>query len=270
MRGIESAYTAEIGVRPWYPERLKKTSEEILYIKDSIRATEEALAFLQERIAHARVRDGVVCDGAKPLTSEYLRACVEEDFFKKGFLANGTIISSGRDGADPHSAGSGPLRAASPIVCDIFPYSRATGYYADVTRTFFKGVPAPHIQKAYEAVLRAQAIGISFIRAGARAGDIHRRVSEVIRDEGFMTDPEKGSGFIHSTGHGVGLECHELISIGSGETVIPEGAVLTVEPGLYYPEQDFGIRIEDMMFVHASGGEVLTHFPKTLQEAILP
>ena len=269
MEKLRERFDVSVGARPWYPDRIAKTPEEIVYIKESILAAQTALGHIRERIASAAVKDGVLYDGKRALTSGMLRDDIENDFYRRGFIASGSIISCGAASANPHAAGDGPLIVRVPIVCDIFPRSRSTGYYADITRTFFKGEPNRSVKNMYEAVFDAQAKGIGVVRAGKNGKDIHDAVTRVFESRGYKTDFAAGEGFIHSTGHGVGLECHEILSIGERSCVLPEFSVITIEPGLYYPREEFGIRIEDMVLVGEYGSEVLTSYPKGFNDIVI-
>ncbi len=262
-------FNVSIGTRPWFSARLEKTAEELTYMRESVRAAEHALGYIRERILKAAVREGVLYDGADALISEALRDDIEKDFYSRGFVASGSIISCASAAANPHEVGEGPLTARAPIVCDIFPRSRRTGYYADITRTFFKGAPDDHARNAYAAVFDAQAHGISMVRANADGKNIHSAVTRVFESRGYKTDFAAGEGFIHSTGHGVGLECHEILSIGERPCTLPEFSVITIEPGLYYPREEFGIRIEDMVFVAPQGPEVLSDYPKDYASSVI-
>jgi Xaa-Pro aminopeptidase len=153
------------------------------------------------------------------------------------------------------------LAANSPIVIDIFPRNKSSRYFADMTRTVLKGEAPIDVKEIYEAVCLAQAEGLRAIRAGVYGKEVHSRVSEVFRDQGY---PEtEGQGFTHSTGHGVGLDVHEKPSLGEAGEILPESCVVTVEPGLYYPDIG-GVRMEDMVVVKKDGCDNLTLFEKKL------
>src|SRR5207249_11936380 len=112
---------------------------------------------------------------------------------------------------DPHAPGSGPIPARRPIVLDLFPRSRESGYYGDITRTVVKGRPDSRTLSAYLAVQTAQAMAIGMIRAGVDGSRTHSRIQEFVTAAGFPTR-ERGllrEGFFHGTGHGLGLELHE-------------------------------------------------------------
>jgi Xaa-Pro aminopeptidase len=124
-----------------------------------------------------------------------------------------------------------------------------------------KGEASPEISELYEAVVAAQDAGLAAIRAGVTGKEVHARVCRAFQERGF---PEReGRGFTHSTGHGVGLEVHEKPSLSEVGETLEAGHVVTVEPGLYYPEIG-GVRLEDMVAVIDSGYENFTHFERKL------
>jgi Xaa-Pro aminopeptidase len=129
-----------------------------------------------------------------------------------------------------------------------------------MTRTVCLGKPKPEERNAYEAVLEAQQSGVSAVGAGVSCGEVDEAARSVLRKAG-MADA-----FSHSTGHGVGLEIHESPRVAAGQkTMLQPGMVVTIEPGVYWPGK-FGIRIEDMVAVTKTGGQVLTPAPKALIE----
>jgi Xaa-Pro aminopeptidase len=190
-----------------------------------------------------------------------VRSLIEVSLLKEGCEAVDTIVAGGLAGVDPHARGAGVLPANAPIVIDIFPRSKSSRYFADMTRTVLKGEASLQVREIYEAVLQAQTIGISAVRAGASGKEVHSRIIEVFRERGY---PEgDGCGFIHSAGHGVGLEIHERPSLGVSGDVLEAGQVVTVEPGLYYPDIG-GVRLEDLVVVREGSCENLTHFERRL------
>jgi Xaa-Pro aminopeptidase len=170
-------------------------------------------------------------------------------------------VAGGREAADPHFVGSGPLPRDAPIVIDIFPRSKRTRYFADMTRTVLRGEAEEEILEIYEVVLAAQEAGIAAGRAGASGKAVHGRVCEIFEERGY---PEReGRGFVHSTGHGVGLAVHERPSLSEVGKTLQANSVVTVEPGLYYPELG-GVRLEDLLVVMEGGCESLTSLEKRL------
>ncbi|MCA1727915.1 MAG: Xaa-Pro peptidase family protein [Actinobacteria bacterium] len=179
-----------------------------------------------------------------------------------------SITAGGSQATDPHERGHGPLKAGESIILDIFPADKTTRYYADMTRTFVKGEPGEDLQKMYDAVLESQEAALAMIGPGVNGRDVHRKVSDVLHEAGYETlvhDQRPGEplqeGFIHGTGHGVGLEIHESPRVSISDEKLVSGDVVTVEPGLYYPEIG-GVRIEDLVVVTESGCRNLTNFPK--------
>jgi Xaa-Pro aminopeptidase/Xaa-Pro dipeptidase len=120
-----------------------------------------------------------------------------------------------------------------------------------MTRTVAFGEPDPRLRQIHQIVLEAQEAGAAAVRAGARGGDADRAARAVIDEAGY------GEHFGHSLGHGIGLEVHEGPTLRDGsDDVLPEGTVVTVEPGIYLPGLG-GARIEDMVVVEANGCRVL-------------
>ena len=130
-----------------------------------------------------------------------------------------------------------------------------------MTRTLLRGEAPQEVRELYDAVLAAQEAGIRAIRAGVSGEEVHLAVSAVFLDMGY---PERdGCGFTHSTGHGVGLDVHEPPSLGEGGEILEASQVVTVEPGLYYPDIG-GVRLEDLVVVRSAGCDNLTRFGKDL------
>jgi Xaa-Pro aminopeptidase len=133
-----------------------------------------------------------------------------------------------------------------------------------MTRTYVKGTPSETVLNMRAAVARAQDAGFANIRPGAYAKDVFEASAAAVRDAGFDVG-EKG--YIHSLGHGLGLELHEAPHLApSSSEVLEVGNVVTVEPGIYYPEHG-GARIEDVVVVTENGYENLTSYPR---EMVIP
>jgi Xaa-Pro aminopeptidase len=132
------------------------------------------------------------------------------------------------------------------------------GYMSDMTRVLFFGKVEARIKNMYKAVLKAQLAGIAAVREGVTAGQVDQKARQVLESEGL------GKEFLHSTGHGLGLEIHELPRVGRRDkTRLKAGMVITIEPGAYI--RDFGgIRIEDTVLVTKNGCEILTPTSKEL------
>lgn len=249
--------------------RRVKTEKEIAHIEETQRAVEAACALAVGVLEESTVAgDDTLLYQGETLTSERLRTEIDTELLRRGCAADGTITAGGKRAADPHERGHGPLRAGEPIIVDIFPRDKATRYYADMTRTFVKGEPGPELEKMYGAVLESQEAALGMIGAGVNGRDVHKKVSDVLHEAGYKTlahDQKPGEplqeGFIHGTGHGVGLEIHEAPRVSTADEELVPGDVITVEPGLYYPEIG-GVRIEDLVVVTENGCRNLTNFPK--------
>lgn len=268
--GVELVVSTDLESR-----RRTKRPDEIQGIEAAQRATEEAWAEGVEAIRKAKVRDdGILMLDGGVFTAERLRAVVERGLLDRGCrVPEGTIVAPGKQAADPHEDGSGPLRAHEAIVMDIYP-QHSSRYYADMTRTVSKGEPPAEIVKMYEVVKRAQDEAIAMLRPGVTGREIHERVEDIIFEAGYETLREghrrskegPARGFIHGTGHGVGLEIHEVPSIGRGRwgmVPLAPGDVVTIEPGIYDPDVG-GVRLEDMLLVTAEGARNLTSAPREL------
>ena len=157
-----------------------------------------------------------------------------------------TIAAFGANAAEPHHFTTDrALRRGDVVKMDFGAVHE--GYHADMTRTVAFGEPPKELRNIYEVVREAQQRGSDAVRAGITGGEADRAARAVIEEAGY------GEAFSHSLGHGVGLEVHEGPTLRSGgEDVLPEGAVVTIEPGIYLPGLG-GVRIEDMVEVTADG-----------------
>ncbi|MBA2616803.1 MAG: aminopeptidase P family protein [Rubrobacter sp.] len=249
--------------------RRAKTPEEVAHVEKAQRAVEEACEHAVGILREAEVDgDGALLWRGEALTSETLRSEINVELLRRNCLGDGTIAAGGSQAADPHERGSGPLKAGEPIILDIFPMDLSSRYYADMTRTFVKGEPGEELRRMYDAVLESQEVALDMIGPGVDGKDVHEKVSQVLHDAGYKTqvhDREEGKpltvGFFHGTGHGVGLEIHEAPRLGVTSQKLIPGDIVSVEPGLYYPEIG-GVRIEDLVLVTEDGSRNLTHFPK--------
>jgi len=170
-----------------------------------------------------------------------------------------TIAASGARSALPHGrATANPLPRSGFLTLDFGVILK--GYCSDMTRTVHLGKPNAEERRAYGAVLESQEAAVAAAGAGVSCGDVDEAARSILRKHGLAET------FTHSTGHGVGLEIHEPPRVGSGQkTRLQPGMVVTIEPGIYL-EGRFGIRIEDMVAVTRTGGQVLTPAPKALIE----
>ena len=201
-------------------------------------------------------------------TSEDAHAIIDEVLESHGCESpEGHIVAGGLQSVEPHEKGVGILAISMPIVIDIYPRSKSSGFWADMTRTVCIGMPSAELQHMYDAVLSAQLLAISMVRPGVACRAIQIAVENYFIDAGYMTSGKGkefsfAEGFVHSIGHGVGHMIHEPPRFGNGsEDILLEGEVITIEPGLYY-EEIGGIRIEDMVLVTGDGCSNLTRSSK--------
>ncbi len=252
---------------PFRESREVKKDHEIKAIEKAQRAGERALADGLNAIKKASVRNGKLWQGNAPLKAEDVRAVVEMSLLLQGCESSDTIIACGKGSSDPHWQGEGELLADEPIVIDMVPRSKKERYYSDMTRTVVVGTPSEELKEMYSAVRDSQACAINSIKAGVTGSEIHSIVCDVLEERGYETSRGKSreftEGFIHSTGHGVGLDIHETPSLSESGKELKAGCVVTVEPGLY-SKRTGGVRLEDVVLVTESGCKNLTMFEKNL------
>ena len=168
-----------------------------------------------------------------------------------------TIVASGPNGSMPHAVpGMRKVREGDFITMDFGCVYK--GYCSDMTRTVALGRPSDEMRNVYDIVLQAQLAGIAAARAGVTGAAIDGAARKVIQDAGY------GSCFGHSFGHSLGIDIHEAPNAAPGnDKPMPEGAVVSAEPGIYLPGK-FGVRIEDVMILRPDGAQVITKAPKAL------
>ncbi|MEM4473337.1 MAG: Xaa-Pro peptidase family protein [Archaeoglobaceae archaeon] len=193
----------------------------------------------------------------RKISCERAREILERELWLRGLIAENTICVSGKLSADPHELGKGPIE--EHILIDVFPKNKR-GYYADFTRTILLEQNA-ELKEMLMAVIDAQKVAFSKLREGINGREVHIAVKETIESHGFKSS--KSEGFIHSTGHGVGLEVHEKPRIGDVDVILKSGMVVTVEPGLYYKKVG-GVRVEDVVLIRKNDCEILTPFERFL------
>ncbi|MFO7871644.1 MAG: Xaa-Pro peptidase family protein [Kiritimatiellia bacterium] len=251
-----------------FPQRAVKTPAELAEIKTSQEAAVIAMRSAIAKIAESRPDSwGLLRSEKKILTSEGLRQKISRVLLEHDCVCEDTIAACGKQSADPHEKGRGPLYAGEPVVIDIFPRHMEHGYWGDLTRTVVRGEASPALRAMYRAVRAAQLAGLKALKAGVKCSTVHRRTRQELERRGYVTvtADEKAEGFIHGTGHGVGLEIHEHPILGpGGEQRLKKGNVVTVEPGLYYPGTG-GVRIEDTVAVTSAGYRYLAPCEKTLE-----
>ena len=235
---------------------LTDTVEQLRWVKDAdeIRLLEAAQAVTDEafEVVVGKLAEGVTERDVALELEHAMRAAGAE---RVGFDA---IVAFGPSAAEPHHHPTHrPLARGDVVKIDFG--CVVDGYHSDMTRTVAFGDPGERMREIHEVVRRAQQAGIDAVRAGVEGAEPDRIAREVIRGAGFGE-------LVHSLGHGVGLEIHEGPTLRRGsEEVLPEGAAVTVEPGIYLPGEG-GIRIEDTVIV---GGDGCRPLPTTTKELIV-
>ena len=266
LRLQQLGYQLELKTGPLFPSRAVKTVEEVHYVEAAQRATERAVTAAHAALRTAEIRNGFIWLSGEPVTSEWIKKLINVQLMESECVAQHTIVAGGDQACDPHNEGSGPLPADRSIIFDVFPRSAQTRYFADMSRTVVKGRPSVELKKLYQIVKDAQEEAITKIHDGADGAKIHQGICDRFEAAGYRTGVVNGrmQGYFHGTGHGVGLDIHEAPRISKTGSLLQEGHIVTVEPGLYYPGLG-AIRIEDMVLVTKDGCRNLTNFPKVFE-----
>jgi Xaa-Pro aminopeptidase len=264
MRALGFAVSVVPG--QFFPERAVKRKDELEGIQFAQAATERAVEAAMDVLRAAKPRGGHLVAKGERVTSESLKRVVDVELMKDGCVAKHTIIASGDQCVDPHDVGAGPIRPDTSIIFDVFPRHAKTGCYADMSRTVVRGKASKELKELYALVQAGQQYAFDRVKAGVNGHDVHRGIQKLFDDAGRKTGPKNGKmqGFFHGTGHSLGLDIHEPPGIGARDEILPAGAVVTVEPGLYYAGVG-GVRLEDMVLVTKTGCVNLTKFPKELE-----
>lgn len=279
QRGIEAAlpgvtFVAEADKDLISAARLTKDEHEIAVMRAVGVKTCEVVQAAVDFICAAAADGEAVVDAqtGKALTIGDVRAVIDRELAARGMVGEGTIFAQGRDAGLPHARGEDTmeLRRGQAIVFDIFPKD-ASGYFHDMTRTFAIDYATPELQTAYDHVMGAFDAVVQEFELGAPTKPYQTLVCDYFEARGHNTIGKTypiEEGYIHSLGHGLGLEVHEDFGFPSladrGDVLVP-GAVFSVEPGLYYPSKGYGVRIEDTYWCTPDGRfESLTDFSKDL------
>lgn len=231
--------------------RIVKTSSEVESIMQAQRITENALQEIMPMVKEGTMERDIA------LELEYkMRKLGAEG------ISFDLITIAGANTSMPHGVpGSYRIKKGDFVTFDIG--ALYNGYHSDMTRTYAVGEITEKQKRVYNTVFQAQQKGLESVRAGVKAGDVDKAARDYIYQAGY-----EGC-FGHSTGHGVGLDIHELPSVSNGnETILQSGMVITVEPGIYIPGE-FGVRIEDTVVVTSDGYINLCTIPKELQYCTL-
>ncbi len=271
----EYQIVGEMGLTLFDEAYITKDADEIARIQSVAQRTSAVWQATWDFISSHRARgEFVVKNDDSPLTIGEVKRFVRRELLDRDLEDDAMIFAQGSDAGHPHSRGEAqmPLKLGQSIVFDLFPRELGGGYYHDSTRTWSIGYATPEVQQAYQQVMDAFDVAVDNFRVNMPAHLLQEAVQDYFESKGHQTtrsNPQASDGYVHSLGHGVGLNIHERPSISHlSKDTLPPGSVISIEPGLYYPERGFGVRVEDLCYVAADGTLVsLTDFHK---ELVLP
>lgn len=221
---------------PFYNSRIIKDENEIKILKKASKIIDEMFEICSKKIK--------VGQKESELQTILMTYAMEQQMFDTGYKStlNPLIIAGGPNGALPHAQVTNrKFKKGDLVVTDLT--LRYKGYVSDSTRTFAIGNISSQAKEAYEIVKESQKLGLKAVKPNANCKDVDSACRKYIDEKNY------GQYFIHSTGHGIGLEVHELPTISyRSNTKLKENMAITVEPGIYV-ENKFGIRIEDSLIV---------------------
>lgn len=250
-----------------------KDAAEVERIRRMGRITTEVVRLTAEFLTSRPVRADEVLlrEDGSPLTIADVKERINLWLAERGAdPREGYIFAIGRDAGVPHSQGNPEdvLRLGRTIVFDIYPAERGGGYFYDFTRTWSLGYATPEAQELYDQVRRVYERVVANLDLNARFKDYQALTCDLFEQAGhptLRTNPATQEGYVHSLGHGVGLNIHERPWSGlqsADDNILKPGVVITIEPGLYYPERGMGFRIEDTYWVRPGGRvELLAEYP---------
>ncbi len=255
--------------------RATKGLDEIEAIRRMSQVTTEVVAETADFLCSHAARDGrLVNKDGQPLTIGEVKGRINYWLAEHGAEnPEGTIFAIGRDAGVPHSTGipEDELRLGQTIIFDIFPCEAGGGYFYDFTRTWCLGYAPDEAMALYEQVHSVYTQMVLGFKVNTPCAQYQRQTCELFEAQGHPTiysQPETEQGYVHSLGHGVGLNIHERpwfsSKTGTNDQLLP-GSVFTLEPGLYYPDRGLGVRLEDTLWVTPDGRiEVIAPYPLDL------
>mgnify|MGYP001183671286 CR=1 FL=1 len=267
--------------------RITKDEGEIRAMRDVAERADRVVAALAAMLSSRPVANGARGSGLKghllapdgqPLTVRHVKQFIHEECVKQGLeQPGGNIFSMGADAGVPHNQGNPDdvLELGKAIIFDFFPRPVGGGYFHDMTRTWCLGYAPPEVERAYQDTMAVFKLVMSTLEVGKRTAiyqNITCKYYESLNYPTILSNPGTQVGYVHGLAHGLGLEVHEAPSFYAYESntaVVERGSVFTVEPGLYFPERGYGVRIEDVVYCDAAGAfHSLTPFPKDLVLAV--
>lgn len=249
-----------------------KTDAEIERIRKMGRITTDVVRLVQGYLSGHAVNDDevLVKPSGKPLTVADVKGKINLWLAERGAEnPEATIFAIGRDAGVPHSAGTpdDPIRLGKTIIFDIFPCEAGGGYFYDFTRTWCLGYAPEAEQKLYDEVHEVYETIIDKMEVSMPFGELQKLTCELFEAQGHNSPLNTDApleGYVHSLGHGLGLNVHERpwARIEQKDGLLQPGVVITIEPGLYYPDRGMGVRIENTYVAHEDGSfERLAEYP---------
>jgi Xaa-Pro aminopeptidase len=243
--------------------------------KDNAEIDRMVVGEVADYLTSQNVKDEILIDKHdNPITIGKIKRLINLWLAERGAEnPQGTIFAIGRDAGVPHSTGNPDdyLQLGKTIVFDIFPCEMGGGYYYDFTRTWCLGYAPDEAQSLYDDVYDVYTEIMNNLKANQPCKSYQEMTCKLFEARGhvtIMSQPNTQEGYVHSLGHGLGLHVHEepnFSMLDSNDDVLAPGVVITVEPGLYYPEKGMGCRLEDTITVLSDGRiEKLAEFPMDL------
>ena len=266
-----------IGDEILHEARYLKDADEIEKIRSMCSVITTVAGRVEDYIRSKALVKGILTDeNGAPVTIGRIKSLINLWLGELGAEnPEGTIFSQGRDAGVPHNQGRDdePLQAGKSIVYDFFPCGMGGGYFGDFTRTWSIGWAPDEVKEAYAEVKEIHDLLAEKARPGMKFKDLQQMTCDYFKARGHVTvddDVHVTNGYMHSVGHGVGLNIHERpfsSKNGSDRDLLLPGAVFTIEPGLYYPDkpEGYGVRIEDTYYMDQDGkAKPLTEYPYSL------
>lgn len=251
-----------------------KDDVEVAHIRQMGAVTTTVVKMVQDYLTSCDVREDEVLlkEDGNPLTVGDVKGKIALWLAERGAVdVEGVIFAIGRDAGVPHSTGDPKdlMTLGKTIVFDIFPAEQGGGYFYDFTRTWSLGYATPEAQALHDQVKEVYDQVVENIDLNAHFADYQRMTCDYFESKGHKSPLNtKGplEGYVHSLGHGVGLNIHERPSSRIADehmnNILKPGVIITIEPGLYYPEKGMGVRIEDTYWVRPDGKvEMLAEYP---------
>jgi Xaa-Pro aminopeptidase len=255
--------------------RSTKSPTEVERIREVGRRTELVVSRTVDFLKTHKMKDEVLVqtDGT-PLTIGRVHKEINRLLAEQGLdVPEGVIFAIGRDAGVPHNKGNTDdfIALGNSIIYDMGTREANGGYYYDMTRSFCLGYAPAEVQKAYDDVKECMQKIIDSYEVGVSVRHYQRIAFDFFESRNHPTigsDTTTTSGFVHGLGHGIGLAVHEepfFSDQPSNRNILEPGHIFTCEPGLYYPEKGFGVRIEDVIYIDPAGQiHDLTQYPKKL------